>query len=219
MPNSNCNFTFNHYKEILELAKYKGYKFFKCEDLDKIKDFEKVIVLRHDIDFSPKNATYFSDIEKNLGISSTYFIRLHATSYNPLELKTFNYIKKLKYNSHEIALHQEPDFAAMNDDETKDYLIREIQAFNLLFSVDIKGISTHEPARRGIQVNKGNIDDFSLKYESYFPEFTEDMKYISDSGARWREGCMCNWIKNNEKKLYINTHPFWWYKDTPLENY
>lgn len=36
---SDCNFTFKHYREILELAKDEGYKFLKCEDLDKIKDF------------------------------------------------------------------------------------------------------------------------------------------------------------------------------------
>ena len=80
-------------------------------------------------------------------------------------------------------------------------------------------VSTHTKVLFICLIYSFLINDFSLKYESYFPEFTEDMKYISDSGARWREGCMCNWIKNNEKKLYINTHPFWWYKDTPLENY
>ena len=45
------------------------------------------------------------------------------------------------------------------------------------------------------------------------------MKYISDSGARWREGDMFEWLQKNTPKLYVLTHPVWWYDKTTLENY
>lgn len=213
------NFTFLHYKNTLKLALDKEYNFLKCEQYDSISKFNKLIILRHDIDFSLENALKFAQIENNLGITATYFIRLHSKYYNPLEIKNYNIIQNLKKLGHEISLHQEPDFSYLNSSDPNQYVKDQIQAFNLLFQTQIKGISTHEPARRGIQITSENIKEFGLEYESYFPCFTQQMKYISDSGARWREGCMSEWIKKGEPKLNINTHPFWWFEKTPLENY
>jgi len=212
------NFTFNHYKDTLHLALSKKYKFLKCEQYNLIKEYDKVIIMRHDIDFSLDNALKFAQIENELGIFSTYFIRLHSKYYNSLEYNSYNIIKSIQDLGHEIGLHQEPDFSLLSPNPNK-YLKQEIKAFNLLFQTQIKGISTHEPLRTGIQVTPLNISEFNLEYESYFPMFTQQMKYISDSGARWREGDMFEWIKKDKDKLYILTHPFWWYNNTPLENY
>ncbi len=213
------NFTFIHYKNTLETALGKNYKFLRCNQHFLIPSCEKLIILRHDVDFSLENALKFAKIEAELGIQSTYFIRFHSKYYNPLELKNYNIIQTIKNLGHEISLHQEPDFSYINSSTPNQYVKNQIQAFNLLFQVQITGISTHEPARRGIQITPENIKEFNLEYESYFPVFTKHMKYISDSGARWREGCMLEWIKKEEPKLYINTHPFWWFDSTPLENY
>lgn len=213
------DFSFTHYKKTLQKAISKGYNFLKCEEYSFIPNYKNLIILRHDIDFSLENALTFAYIENDLNIKSTYFIRLHSKYYNPLELKNYNIIKLIKSLGHEISFHQEPDFAYLNHSDPDKYVLDQIQSFNLLFQTNIKGISTHEPARRGIQITPKNIKKFGLEYESYFPCFTKQMKYISDSGARWREGCMSEWIKKEEPKLYINTHPFWWFKNTPLENY
>jgi|TARA_B100001094_G_scaffold274093_1_gene280857 hypothetical protein len=212
------NFTFKHYKDTLQLALNKKYKFLKCEQYNLIKKHEKVIILRHDIDFSLENALKFANIENKLGIPSTYFIRLHSKYYNPLEYNSYNIIKSIQDLGHEIGFHQEPDFSSLFPNPN-EYLKQEIKSFNLLFQTQIKGVSTHEPARRGIQITPQNISEFNLEYESYFPIFTQQMKYISDSGARWREGCMSEWINQEKSKLYINTHPFWWFENSPLENY
>lgn len=213
------NFTYTHYKNTLKVAQIKDYKFLRCDQYSLIPSCKKLIILRHDIDFSLENALKFAKIEAELGIQATYFIRLHSKYYNPLEYKNYNIIQNIRSLGHEIALHQEPDFSNINHSSPNEYTKDEIQAFNLLFQTNIKGVSTHEPARRGIQITPENVEEFNLEYESYFPIFTEHMKYISDSGARWREGCMSIWIGKNEPKLYILTHPFWWYEETPLENY
>ena len=81
------------------------------------------------------------------------------------------------------------------------------------------GVSTHEPTRTGFQITNDNLKYFNLSYEAYCPSLTDNAKYISDSGCRWREGDMLNWINKGEDKLYVLTHPVWWYETTPLENY
>lgn len=211
-------FTYKYYQNCLELAFEKGYKFLTCQEFDKIKDHNKVVILRHDIDFSLENSVVMAGIEHSLGIKSTYFIRLHAKQYNPLEYKSFRLVQRIKDYGHEIALHHEPDFSFQFIDPLQ-YSKNEIESFNRLFNTHMKGVSTHEPARRGIMIKPENIDYFGLEYESYFDVFTKDMKYISDSGCRWREGDMKEWIEKGQEKLYVNTHPFWWFENTPLENY
>jgi hypothetical protein len=212
------NFTFLHYENTLKLALDKGYNFLKCEQYKHIPKIDKLIIMRHDVDFSLKNALKFAQIENNLGIQSTYFIRLHAKQYNPLGYENFQIINQIKELNHEISLHHEPDFAYQFDDPI-EYTKNEIHSFNSLFNISISGISTHEPSRRGIMVNETNLTQFPIEYESYSPIFTKQMKYISDSGCRWREGDMREWIEKHHRKLYINTHPFWWFEKTPLENY
>lgn len=211
-------FTYDYYAECLQLGQKAGYHYLPCKHFQWVKNYDKTIVLRHDIDFSVENALKMARIEFELGIPATYFVRLHAKQYNPLEYKTFRLIKAIEDLGHEIALHHEPDFA-YNFHDPIEYTKREIESFNLLFDTRIEGISTHEPARRGIMVNEENIKQFPIKYESYFPVFTKDMKYISDSGCRWREGDMKVWLEKGQEKLYVNTHPFWWFENTPLENY
>ena len=79
------NFTFNHYKDTLHLALSKKYKFLKCEQYNLIKEYDKVIIMRHDIDFSLDNALKFAQIENELGIFSTYFNSTQTLDFDGYE--------------------------------------------------------------------------------------------------------------------------------------
>jgi hypothetical protein len=216
---NSANFTFKYYKESLKKALEGGYNFIKCEDYKKIQSYEKFIIMRHDVDFSLDNAIILARIEHELGISSSFFIRLHARHYSPLELKYFRIVKEIINLGHEVGLHHEPSFSEVNNLNQEELLIKEIDYFNSLFNIKIKGIATHEPARTGIFVTEKNINKFPIEYEAYFPCFMKYAKYISESGGRWREGDILDWVNKKENKLYILTHPFWWYDQSRLENY
>lgn len=216
---NDLGFTYNHYKNTIQLALDKNYTFLRCEQYNKITEYDKVVILRHDIDFSLKGALKLAKIENELGVTSSYFIRLHSRHYNPLEYNSYKIIKKIQNLGHEIGLHQEPAFAFNMSEYPNEYVQQEINSFNSIFQTKIKGVSTHEPTRTKIQITPENISEFNIEYESYFPVFTQNMKYISDSGARWREGDMFEWLEKNTPKLYVLTHPVWWYDKTTLENY
>src|ERR1044072_7356215 len=98
----NCSFTLQHYKECIELAKDKGYSIIPVKDYDKQK---KVILLRHDIDFSLEYAYEFANIEYDLGVCSSYYVYLHSPTYNALSPKSMEMIKAMKDMGHEIGLH------------------------------------------------------------------------------------------------------------------
>ena len=213
------NFTYKYYKSTLKNALNKGYNFIKCNQYHLIKNYDKLIILRHDVDLNIDNALILAKIESELGIYSSYFIRLHSKFYNPLELKNYQIIKNIENLGHEISLHIEPMFASSVTENPIDYIKNEISIFNQLFQTQIKGVTNHEPTRTNSYLTPQNVLQFNLEYEGHSEFFTQNTQYISDSGGRWREGDLLYWVDKNTPKLYVNTHPVWWYNLTSLENY
>lgn len=211
-------FSLKYYNDSILSALKKNYIFTSCKNYDSL-DIEdsKVVLLRHDVDFNLENALNIAKIEKDLNITSTFFIRLHARNYNILEYKNFNIIKKIISMGHEIGLHFEPDFYINHNGCISKYIEIEVKFLSSLLNQKIIGASVHEPSRRGNIINNEVISKTSLKYESYL--IPKTYKYISDSGGRWREGDLLEWVNKDINKLYVNTHPVWWYNQTPLENY
>lgn len=215
-----CNFTLKHYRESLELAKEKGYVFSIMKDYDKNIDNEKVIFLRHDVDISIKNALKFSEIEWRLRINATYFFRVHA-DYNMFSFNNYPIIKKIVESGHEIGLHYEEDLAKIYGVDKMVFLMKAKKVLESVSGSKVYGITSHEPDRCKTMknFNASVLSYAGLAYDGYSPKFIKDIKYISDSSCRWREGCMCGFIKKETPKLCILTHPFWWYDKSPLENY
>lgn len=213
-----CNFTIRHYKETIALAKQKGYIFSTMRDYDKNINNYKVIFMRHDVDMSVQNALKFAEIENEMGVKATYFIRIHC-DYNIFSFKNYKLIKLLLKSGHEIGLHHEVDFSRIYEEDEKEFFNRAMKVLETVTGAKIAGITPHEPSRIKTLVNEGNLKEFGLEYEGYSSKFTKEAKYISDSSCRWREGCMCEFIKKDTPKLCITVHPFWWYEKTPLENY
>ena len=79
-----CDFSYGHYREIIELAKRKHRIMTMLQYSSSRPD--EVLVLRHDIDTNPRRALRMAQVERNLDVRSTYFVRVHAEMYNPLSL-------------------------------------------------------------------------------------------------------------------------------------
>jgi len=211
-----CNFSLKHYKECLTLAKKKGYYFSTMKDYEKNINKKKVIFLRHDVDFSIENVINMSLIEEKLGITATYFFRIHA-KYNLLSYDNYKILQKILRLGHEIGLHHEVDFALLVNKDKEKMLKMAKKFLELITEQKIKGVTPHEPNRCKKLVTDSDLKGF--EYEGYSPKFVKDIKYISDSSCRWREGCMCEFIKKGVPKLYILTHPIWWFDKSPIQNY
>jgi hypothetical protein len=212
-----CNFSFKHYRECLEKAKKLGFRFFLFRELEKSKEAERVVFMRHDVDKSVKNALKFAEIEKETGVKATYFIRVHAP-YNPFSLENYVILKKIIKLGHEIALHYSPDFRLIAQEGMLALFKREKAVLESITGEKVLGISTHEPGNTPIEINDSMLEKLGLHYHAYSPKFVKEMRYISESSGRWREGCMCASFEK-EKKLVILVHPCWWFEKTPLENY
>ncbi len=214
-----CNFSLKHYEECLKLAKEKGFKFLSFNEFDKKNKYEKTIFMRHDVDVQVDIAMKMAKIENNLGIKSTFFLRLHG-NYNPYNILTHRKFLEIKNLGHEIGLHFEPDFSALNKRDMINDIKFSITVLEHLFSCKIVSISPHEPLRTGnLTMSNEIIKELGVKYHAYDDKFIKDMKYISDSSCNWREGCMHQFIEKGKPRLCILTHPIWWFENSPIENY
>lgn len=195
-----CNFSFKHYEECVEM----------------ISKSDTNIELIHDVDHTIDNLVEFAKIEQKYNLNSTFFIRVHAKNYNAFSEKSKQAIRQIKQtNSNaKIGLHFEPKF--YKQENQKLAIQAEVGLLKLNYQIDISSISIHEPARFGMITEDQVLDGLTLY--GYGSEYYKEKKYISDSGGRWREGCMCQHIDKHQN-LIILTHPIWWYNKTSGENY
>lgn len=198
-----CDFTFGHYEECVERLKNKVWP-----ELPIWAGF----TLRHDVDSHLENAINFAKIENKLDIQAVYYIRLHG-SYNPLSYPSTKIIKSIMDLGHKVGLHFEPEYYHLVNGSC--YTHDLLNGIDFLYKNELTNwpfFTTH--------------DIENLKKKNLYNSWGEDLscrdnvkgKYISDSGGRWREGCMCQWIDKCDS-LRINTHPTWWFEKSSLENF
>ena len=115
---------------------------------------------------------------------------------------------------HEIGLHYESDFYHIIGKDIKEGLLKEVEIINFVTGEKIESVCPHEPTR----TNQFHIKGISLN-QAYDSSLMRDFKYISDSSCRWRDGTFYENIQADHQRLYVLTHPYWWYNQTPIENY
>ncbi len=213
-----CDFSYKHFIECINNALKKGYTFLKFNENNKANEYNKVIFFRHDVDFDVELALRMAEIENKQGIKSTYFIRVLGR-YNSWNINIFNSIKKIMDLDHEIGLHYEEDFSVLNNRNFAEDLEFHKLMLEKLLRINIRSFAPHEPINtKSIHLPKEVAKKLDA-IEAYNDFFFRECKYISDSGSRWREGCMHDFINKDIKKLCILTHPIFWYERSPIENY
>jgi hypothetical protein len=200
-------FTYDHYINTCLSYRNEGYTF---KDLNEDKK-GKSIWMVHDCDLFLENALEMALIEAKNDITSTYFIRLGSRSYNVFSKYYSNIVKEIISLGHEIGLHYE---RIITSDSIEKDINRQTDLFKSIFNKKLVNFNIHEPVREKIDIGK-ILPEINRCYNS---DYFKNVKYISDSGARWREGCFSNHI-NKHEKILVSTHPTWWCKASPRENY
>lgn len=207
----NCNFSFEHYREMLKLIKNKGYKStFYDEECD-----GKQVIIRHDVDLDLDAALEISKIESELGMKSVYFIWIGSPFYNIFETRYKKVIEEIIKGGHEIGIHyDETAYVCESKEDLIAYIDRESKIFKTYFDIDIKTVSFHRPSNYIL-----DSDVSCGKYiNTYSKRFFKEFFYISDSRGQWKNGCLCSVLsKEDPEKIQLLTHPIWW-KEKSLSN-
>jgi len=208
MNKEKCNFSFQHYNQILKLAKRQGYKF--CFFSKRPDKKNKRIYMRHDVDFSVERTLRLAKIENKNGIVSTFFIRFNAPFYNLFDPNCLKIIKEIIGLGHQIGLHF--DEKCINPRElTKKNIEKEVVSQLRVFKnyFNIKNIVSFHCPSNFVFDKRFDPNKFISVYS---PQFFSKIKYLSDSRGQWREGCVCKFLKSSPppKNLQVLIHAEWW---------
>lgn len=207
-----CTFDLAHYERILTSALQQGYVFYTFRDyLESGQDKEQTILLRHDVDVSLQLAGQMASLEYRLGVYSTFFIRVHATRYNPFDRDNYSVLKQLLEHGFEVALHQEASLKSQEREKVLQWLRREKVVLESILGSPVVGVSTHLPKWINGEIDEDMLEVCELKYEAGGATFnSQGTVFVSDSNQQWRNGCVCQHL-GKISKLYVNIHPFWWF--------
>jgi len=140
------------------------------------------VLLRHDIDRVPANALAMAELEHQLGISSTYYVRTISSVYRE------SLLHRLHELGHEVGYHYEVLSKTGGD------VPRALD----LFATELARMRQHAPVTTAsshgsplspwdnLSIWKhGSPADFGLRGEAYLQIDYTDVDYYTDTGRSW----------------------------------
>ncbi len=205
------DFTYSGYKDLIQKIRNNDFEIIKYTETGQ---YEKEVILRHDVDVSLEKALEFAYFEAELNIQSTYYILLSSNLYNIMSKKSTECIKKIYEFGHSIGLHfdetkyQKSIGKVYNPSIIKSCIIKEKDIMETVFDgIPVESVSMHIPSQDTL---KANLTFESGFINSYSEEYFKNYKYVSDSEMRWREDVDDIVCSGKYKKLHILTHPIWY---------
>ena len=176
------DFTYYIYSGLIASLKKAGYVLLPFIDyISNGSDFDRCVVIRHDVDRKPGNALLIAKIEKDAGIKASYYFRMVKESYDE------NVIRQIIDMGHEIGYHYEnlSEMSKKNPHPggiafgfhragitqiVADYLIshRHTQTHTDIYPADLAGqkwSSLREKKEFTDKLFELSIDDFRLNLE------------------------------------------------------
>ena len=203
------DFTYRSYVEMIERLRRNDYRITDYHDWNKLPHGSKCAILRHDIDFDIQKAVDLARVERDEGVTSTYFVLISSPMYNVLSARSCEMLDKIRNMGHSIGLHyDEMRYPGLSGDTgaVTESILGEIRIFEMILGQEVDVVSMHRPSKEILD------NDLSIPgvINSYGKVFFDEFKYISDSRKRWREP-ICDIIDSCKyDKIHILTHAFWY---------
>lgn len=198
------DFTHAGYRRLIESLLGRGYKVRGFSDAEPDAPH---LILRHDIDLSIDAALPIAEIERELGVSATFFVLLRTEFYNPFSGEGLAGLRRLAALGHDIGLHFD---AALYDDEPEaldQAAAAECDALEAFLQRPVTMISFHRPARNLL----GYEAPLAGRRHAYEPRYFSEMGYCSDSRGGWHHGHpLEHEAVAAGRALQLLTHPEWW---------
>lgn len=194
-------FTFDWYGDFLDRLLSHGYRFRGYSDEIESGD----VILRHDVDLSPRKALRTARMEAERGIESTYFFLLTSPFYNVQHKPNREIIARLEALGHDVGLHFSTH-QYWNEEPSSPELVERVRSEQrVLVEVaedPVSAVSFHRPPE---WVFRRSFRSFDSTYEERF--FTE-IAYRGDSNQRWRDEPPL--ADGPPDRMQVLTHPGLW---------
>jgi hypothetical protein len=177
-----CDFSLEHYRELLQAAKSGGYRWAGFDKPPAAGD----VILRHDVDLSLDAAIAVAEVETAENAWSTWFLMTRSVFYNLASSEGDRAIARLRELGHRVAHH------AVYPDVDLDERFDPVVAWH---NPDPEYMAAPIPGAVNVME----------------PPFFDPEHYRSDSNQQWRHGCPHEQLARGEFEwLQLLTHPEIW---------
>ena len=170
--------------------------------------------LRHDVDASWQRALKLAHIEREEGVTSTYFILFHSDFFNVLEPEVTECIRRIRDLGHHLGLHFDPNsYPVESIAQLTPFIELEKKMCQDLVGVNPVAISLHNPdVSRNWIADLEHLPTVAGMVNVYCQEIRANYSYLSDSNGYWRFRRLFDVLEDRtlEANLHILIHPEWW---------
>lgn len=178
----------------------KNFNFVTEFDENATVQISKSILLRHDIDFDYSSALKMAQKEYEYGIKSVFLLRLENDLINFLSSSSMKITQDIMEMGHVIGLHIEHNGSKMGINQS-------LEVLESITQKPITHVSFHKPTKSMLPKMP-----LQISHDLNTIRYTKNVKYLSDSGMKWREDV----LKSLEvyTKIHLLIHPEFWFYDS-----
>ncbi|MGH2443119.1 MAG: hypothetical protein ACRDFX_08150 [Chloroflexota bacterium] len=204
-----CALSAQHYQELLSSALQGGYQVQSLAAYHR-KPSSPALIVRHDVDVSLVLAARMARLEQELGVTTTYFVRVHAARYNPFSRENYQCLMWLHNAGFDIGLHHEVGVFPLRPPEApSSHLRRELMVLEGILGKPVRSVALHLPKRAAATMETSDLLANNILYEAGDLLFNRGATFVSDSNGFLKPGCPCS-LLGGSSKIYATIHPVWW---------
>ncbi len=199
------DFTLDHYREILAaiLESHETLSFRDAAYLGRgLLKLDRFVILRHDVEVSLSSALEMARVDAEAGVRSTFFL-LYSSDYNIFEPAGAAAVREILELGHDIGLHYDLQAYDQIGTDPAETARRQIELMESYWNTKIYAMSCHMPMRTGRTLSLPGVVDV------YDPLYFDEIKYVSDSTQKWREGVVTSLLGKYDK-IHLLTHEYYW---------
>lgn len=174
-----------------------------------IPDDGRVLLWRHDCDYSMHAARSLARIEHEEGVRATYFLRMRSEMYNLMEADVMQCVEEIRGLGHALALHFDHPLTGIGrEDDMTVLLARDRRLLEQIVEAPVEVFSFHNPNAFALSCREWT---YAGLINTYATCFQGSIAYCSDSNGYWRHQSLPDVIENMQPpRLQVLTHPEWW---------
>jgi len=198
-------FSLELYEATLRKAKQLGYAFPTVSQMkDGAGGLGRFLLVRHDLDVSPRHGLKMAELEHRLGVQSSYFVPVHSRYFNPAAPPHWDALRKIVEMGFEVGLHYETGFFEERGMDVLEGVLGDAAILEKILGIKVVSVSQHQPASSTL-VKK--LNEFFV--DAYNQYLVQDVCYISDSGFKWRGKPLIE-LLGVQDRIHALVHPLTW---------
>jgi len=180
------DFTLQIYRGLLQAALDNDYALIPFAEYQQDKSrYNKIFILRHDVDRLPLNSLKTAMLQHDLGVKGTYYFRIVKESFHP------NVIEKIASLGHEIGYHYE-DVALQHGNLEKAFQqfkehLELVRKYYPVKTICMHGSPLSKWDNR-LLWTKYNYHELGIIGEPYLDIDFNRILYLTDTGRSWNKG-------------------------------